>query len=102
MRDNEALKAHLEVLALCVGEVSSEIDREEGDKAIAALREELFPTPIRAKIGDIIEITNPGNDDDPAVKGGRFTVLHVMDGSGFVMTKERLLGFNLGEFEVVG
>ena len=103
MRDNEALKAHLEVLALCVGEVPSEIDREEGDKAIAALREELFPTPpIRAKAGDIIEITNPGSDDDPAVKGCRFTVLHVMDGSGFVTTKERFLGFYLGEFEVVG
>ena len=102
MRDNEALKAHLEVLALCVGEVPSGIDREEGDKAIAALREELFPTPVRAKIGDIIEITNPGDDDDPAVKGCRFTVLHVMDGSGFVTVRERFLGFNVGEFEVVG
>ena len=72
------------------------------DKTIAGLREELFPTPIRAKVGDIIEITNPGNDDDPAVKGSRFTVLYVTDSSGFVTTKERLLGFNLGEFEVVG
>lgn len=73
-----------------------------GQKAITEVREELFPTPVRAKAGDIIEITNPGDDDDPAVKGCRFTVLYVMDGSGFVTTKERPLGFYLGEFEVVG
>ena len=103
MRDNEALKGHLGTLALLVGDVTGEVARGEGQKAIAAPREELFPTPpIRAKVGDIIEITNPGNDDDPAVKGCRFTVLHVMDGSGFVTTKERPLGFYLGEFEVVG
>ena len=75
---------------------------EPGQKTIAALREEPFPTPVRAKVGDIIEITNPGNDDDPAVKGCRFTVSHVTDGSGFVTVRERFLGFNLGEFEVVG
>ena len=75
---------------------------EPGQKVITEVREELFPTPVRAKVGDIVEITNPGIDEDPAVKGGRFTVLHVGDGGGFVLTKERHLGFNLGEFEVVG
>ena len=73
-----------------------------GQKVITEVREELFPAPVRAKVGDIIEITNPGNDDDPAVKGCRFTVSHVTDGSGFVTVRERFLGFNLGEFEVVG
>ena len=103
MRDNEALKGHLGTLALLVGDVTGEVARGEGQKAIAALREELFPTPpIRAKAGDIIEITNPGDDDDPAIKGSRFTVNHVMKHSGFVMVNERFPGFYLGEFAVVG
>ena len=105
MRDNEALKGHLGTLALLICDVTGEVARGEGQKAIAALREELFPTPtrpIRAKTGDIIEITKPGSDEDPAVKGSRFTVNHVMEHSGFVTVRERNLGFYVGEFEVVG
>lgn len=42
----EELEAHLQTLTFCVGEVPSGINREEGDRAIEALRAALFPEGV--------------------------------------------------------